>query len=401
MRAGWVRDFDLTAAQNFMSQDPVVSDDLTLELNLSSPQDRKLRYSLGANFFTADNVTAGNGGNTVWGSDGGVGQQVVAEPDGTPLPTPVTLPGPHYFMAAVPPTESNDTTGIFGSFAYDFNDDLTLDVEWRYQSDDISLSSPSNEGVPNPGGMIEPATYNEESFNSFLPRITLSCDVGERGTSWVTYSEGTLPGFFNTDFGSLSDADRDQVRAVIPGISLFNEEEELKNMEVGFKQEFDNFYFSAVFYMLDWTNLKTRQGVTVVDEQGVQRVLNLQLNAGDAELEGFELEGGFSLGENFSGTFMLNHSDGEYGTLVCGFSPFKAPITPGDRFGSRDCSGSRPARYPEWQGAISGAWTDSLASGNWDYYVRVDGEYFGEAYNEEANFSTMGDFWRWNVRGGI
>ena len=401
MKAGWVRDFDLTAAQNFMSQDPVVADDLTLELHLSSPQDNKLRYSLGVNYFTADNVTAGNGGMNVWGSDGGVTQRVVADPFGNPLAEPVTLPGPHYLMAAVPPTESNDTTGVFGSFAYDFNDDLTLDVEWRYQEDDISLSSPSNEGVPNPGGMIEAATNFEESFSSFLPRVTLSYDVGDRGTSWVTYSEGTIPGFFNTDFGSLDEATREQVRAVIPGISLFNSEEELENMEVGFKQEFDNFYFSLVFYMLEWGNLKTRQGVTVTETTGVQRVLNLQLNAGDAELEGLELEGGFSLGENFSGTFMVNYADGEYGTLTCGFSPFKAPIEPGNTFGPRDCSGSRPARYPEWQGAVSGVWTDSFGSGNWDYYVRADAEYFGEAYNEEANFSSMGDFWRVNLRGGF
>ena len=399
MRAGWVRDFDLTAAQNFISQDPVVADDLTIELHLSSPQDRKLRYTLGVNYFTADNVNHGSGGMNVWGSDGGVTQRVVAAPDGTPLPEPVTIPGPHYFMNVIPPTESNDTTGVFGSFAYDFSDDLTLDVEWRWQQDEISLSAPSNEGVPNPGGVILAASYDEESFNSFLPRVTLSYDVGDRGTTWVTYSEGTIPGFFNADFGGQDEATRDEVRAVLPGISLFNEEEELANMEVGFKQEFDNFYFSAVFYMLDWTNLKTRQGVNITNPTtGVQRVLNLQLNAGDAELEGLELEGGFSLGENFSGTFMLNYADGEYGTLICGFSPFKAPI-PGS--GNRDCSGSRPARYPEWQGAVSGVWTDSLASGNWDYYVRADAEYFGEAYNEEANFSTMGDFWRVNLRGGF
>lgn len=401
MKAGWVRDFDLTSAQNFISQDPVIADDLTLELHLSSPQENKLRYSVGVNFFTADNVTAGNGGMNVWGSDGGVSQTVVADPDGNPLAEPGSLPGPHYLMNTIPPTESNETTGVFGSIAYDFSDDLTLDVEWRWQQDDISLGSPSNEGVPNPGGMVEAATNFEESFSSFLPRVTLSYDIGDRGTSWLTYSEGTIPGFFNTDFGSLDEAAREQVRDVIPGISLFNSEEELTNMEVGFKQEFDNFYFSVVFYMLEWTNLKTRQGVTVVEPTGVQRVLNLQLNAGDADLEGFELEGGFSLGENFSGTFMLNYAGGEYGTLTCGFSPFKSPIEPGNRFGPRDCSGSRPARYPEWQGAVSGVWTDSFGSGNWDYYLRVDGEYFGEAYNEEANFSTMGDFWRWNLRGGF
>ena len=398
-RAGWVRDFDLTAAQNFISQDPVVSEDLTLELNLSSPQDRKLRYSLGVNFFTTDYTTVGNGGQTVWGSDGGVSQLVVAEADGTRLPASETRPGPHYFMQSIPPTESNDTTGVFGSLAYDFNDDLTLDVEWRYQTDDIELSAPGNAGV---GNGEEPATYFAESFDNFLPRVTLSYDVMDRGTAWVTYSKGSLPGFFNTDLAASSDAEIQQIQAALPSLQIFNEEEELDNLEVGFKQEFENVYFSAVFYMLDWTNLKTRQSVTTVDPNtGVQRVQNLQFNAGDAEMSGIELEGGFTLGENFSGTFMLNYADGEYGTLVCGFSPFKEPITPGDSFGSRDCSGSRPARYPEWQGSVSGVWTDTLASGNWDYFVRMDSEYFGEAYNEEANFSTMGDFWRWNVRGGF
>ena len=182
MRAGWVRDFDLTAAQNFISQDPVVADDLTIELNLTSPQDRKLRYTFGANFFTADNVNHGSGGMNVWGSDGGVTQRVVAAPDGTLLPEPVTLPGPHYFMNTIPPTESNDTTGVFGSFAYDFNDDLTLDVEWRYQNDDISLSSPSNEGVTNPSGKMVAASYDEESFSSFL-----------RGSRFPTMSASAEP----------------------------------------------------------------------------------------------------------------------------------------------------------------------------------------------------------------
>ncbi len=399
LRAGWVRDFDLTAAQNFLSQDPILSDDLTLEANLTSPQDRRWRYSVGLNFFTTDYTTAGNGGQTVWGSDGGVGQRVVAQPDGTPLAAPETRPGPHYFMQSIPPTESNDTTGLFGSFAWDFNDDLTLDVEWRYQQDDISLSAPGNADV---GKGEEPATHFSDSFSSFLPRVTLSYDVMDRGTAWVTYSRGSLPGFFNTDLAASSEAEIEQIKAALPSLQVFNEEEELDNFEVGFKQEFNRLYFSAVFYMLDWSNLKTRQSVTTVDpDTGVQRVQNLQFNAGDAELSGIEIEGGFSLGENWSGTFMLNWSDGEYGALVCGFSPFKKPITPGDRFGSRDCSGSRPARYPEWQGAVSGVWTDTLQGGNWDYYVRVDGEYFGEAYNEEANFSTMGDFWRWNLRGGF
>ena len=105
--------------------------------------------------------------------------------------------------------------------------------------------------------------------------------------------------------------------------------------------------------------------------------------------------------EFFNKNFMINSIDGTYGALTCGFSPFKAPIVPGDTFGGRDCSGGRPARYPDLSGAISATWVDSLPGGNWDYFVRADGEYFGKAFNEEANFSTIGEYWLWNLRGGF
>ncbi len=231
----------------------------------------------------------------------------------------------------------------------------------------------------------------------------MSYNVGDRGTLWGTYSEGNIPGFINTDFASLSEGDQQLVLEQIPGIGLFNDEEELENFEIGFKQQYDNgIYFSAVWYTMDWTNLKTRQGVPIVDQNGVNRVLNLQFNAGGADMDGIEVEGGFAIGDNFDATFSLNWADGQYTTLQCGFSPFKEAANPaGSPFGPRDCSGSRPARYPEWSGSISGTYTNTLPSGNWDYFVRLDGEYFGEAFSEEANFSTHGEFWRFNLRGGF
>ena len=401
MAASWVRDFDMTPAQNFLSQDPMVHEDFTQELRFSSPQDQRFRYSIGLSYFDVDFIQQGNGGHNIWGSDGGVGQTVITEADGTPIPgTPpaVFRPGPHSFISTNFPREGGETTGIFGSLAFDITDNLTADFEWRSQTDDIESDDRTTPGVD-----------FSDSFDSFLPRFTLSYNIAgvgnadAQGTVWATYSEGNIPGFFNTDLASLSPADFVAVQAAVPGAAIFNDEEELENTEIGWKQSFANgLYFSLVYYQMDWTNLKTRQGVNIIDSNGIQRVLNLQFNAGNAELDGFELEGGFGIGDNFSATFSANIVNGEYGFLTCGFSPF-APIdtTGAVAPGQRSCIGNTPSRYPESSYSFAGTWTDSLPSGNWDYFVRLDGQYFGKAFNEEANFSYIGEFWRFNLRAGF
>ena len=86
MKASWVRDYDLTPSQNFLSQDPQVHEDLTQELRFASPQDQRFRYSVGLSYFEVDYIQQGNGGHNIWGSDGGVGIGVVTEADGTPIP---------------------------------------------------------------------------------------------------------------------------------------------------------------------------------------------------------------------------------------------------------------------------------------------------------------------------
>ena len=383
MRASWVRDFDLTGAQNFDSQDPQLHEDTTLELRFDSPQDQRFRYGIGFSYFEVDYVQAGNGGVNVWGADGGVTLTTLAGPN---------IPGPHSLGNTEFATESGETTGIFGSFAFDILENLTLDFEWRSQDDDIGLDNPTTPGVD-----------FTDSFSSFLPRFTLSWKPVENSTVWVTYSEGNIPGFFNSDLANLTAADLAAVQAAVPGASLFNEEETLENREIGWKHQFDNgIYFSLVYYDMIWEELKTRQAVTIIDANMTQRVLNLQFNAGGADLDGIELEGGFGIGENFTANFTYNLAKGSYTFLTCGFSPF-APIDTSGAVaaGQRNCSGNAPSRFPENSGSFSGTWVDQLPGGNWDYFLRLDGEYFGKAFNEEANFSYIGEFWRFNLRGGF
>ena len=99
---------------------------------------------------------------------------------------------------------------------------------------------------------------------------------------------------------------------------------------------------------------------------------------------------------------MANFVNGKYGFLTCGFSPFAPIDTTGSVApGQRSCIGNTPARFPESSYAFSGTYTNTLPGGKWDYFARLDGEYFGKAFNEEANFSYIGEFWRFNLRGGF
>ncbi len=381
--ANWVRDVDLTGFDASMSQDPSRYEFWSQELRITSPGDNRFRWSLGYSYFKADFIRHGSLGMSVSGLDAPC----------TNVPGGDCLPPPQVGGFTEFPKEGGETQGIFGSFGFDFTERLTLDFEWRYQDDEVTNDDRTT-----------PELDFEDSFTAFLPRVTLSFHPVNNSTMWATYSEGNMPGFFNNEFVPLSEAERQRVRDVAGQVELFNSEESLEAYEIGWKQTIlgGRLWYSLVAYDMQWDDLKTRQSVPIILDNGAQRALNVQFNAGNAKLKGIELEGGFAIGDHITGQFSAEVTDAEYGKLTCSFSPFKAPITPGDTFGVRDCSGSTPARYPTSSASIGLAWTDAFgSSGIWNYFIRTDGTYMGKTYSEAANFAWYGKFWRFNLRGGF
>jgi iron complex outermembrane receptor protein len=380
-KTNWVRDTDLTSFDSSMSQDPSLYEFWSQELRITSPGDRPFRWSLGMSYFKAEYTRHGSLGMNVAGKDAPC-----------TLVQGVCIPPPYIGGFSDFPKEGGLTKGVFGALSYDITDRMTVDFEWRYQDDEVSQDN-----------RVTPGVEFVDNFTNFLPRLTLSYHPMENSTVWATYSKGNMPGFFNAEFTDLSESEKQKVRDQVGNISLFNEEETLINHEVGWKQTLfgGNAYYSLIAYKMDWQDLKTRQSVPIILDDGTDRALNVQFNAGNAEITGVELEGGFSVGEHFSGTFTLEKVNAEYGKLQCSFSPFKRPQFPGNTFGPRDCSGSTPARYPDTSYSFGLNWVDNLGSTTWDYFLRADGNYMGKAYSEEANFGWYGKFWRVNLRGGF
>lgn len=381
-KANWVRDTDLTSFDSSMSQDPSLYEFWSQEVRLISPEDDRFRWSLGYSYFEADYIRHGSLGVSVSGLDAGC---VLVR--GVCIPPP-TVGGFTNF-----PKEGGETSGIFGSLSFDFTQRLTLDLEWRYQEDTVTQDNRTTPGLD-----------FSDTFYAFLPRVTLSFHPVDNSTIWTTYSEGNMPGFFNNEFVTLSESEKQKVRDQVGNISLFNSEETLEMYEAGWKQTLlgGRLYYSLAAYRLEWKDLKTRQSVPIILDDGTQRALNVQFNAGNATIDGIELEGGFSIGDHFSGQFSVEKVDAEYGVLQCSFSPFKRPQFPGNTFGPRDCAGATPARYPDTSASFGLNWTAGFgSSGVWDYFVRYDGNYMGKAYSEEANFGWYGKFWRFNLRAGF
>jgi iron complex outermembrane receptor protein len=371
MDVNWIRDFEFFPVNNWHSRDPQSHEDFSAELRFVSPQDRRFRYLIGVSYFDVDYVQQGNGGLAIWNPD--------SDPELTLFGA--SNPSPIIFLSADIPTEGAETIGIFGSLGFDITDNLSLDVEARWQEDEVSQDNPAT-----------PGTDFSADFENFLPRVTLSWGPRESTTLWATYAEGNLPGFFNSDAAGLSENELAQLVAQIGSVGVFNDEETLENYEIGWRQQWlgGRFFYALVGYFMDWEDQKTRQGVVILDDADVPFVLNVSSNAGSSELKGIELEGAFSL-ERWSGNFMVNWADGEFTEFECGFTPFLPDV---------NCAGNTPARYPEWSAFATTTWTDTFNT-EWDYFVRLDGTYTGEAFIDESNFAWTEDFWVFDLRGGF
>jgi iron complex outermembrane receptor protein len=366
----WIRDFDYTAAPGWTDRDAFYDRDTSFEIRLSSPGDQRLRYSVGLNYIDVLHEERGATGVLAYDWLGELGAFGIG--------------GPLIFYGQPPVEETSEAIGVFATAGFDITETVTLDVEARYQEDTIGQGD-----------------QFEATFTNFLPRITLSWDVTPGTLVWATYSEGNLPGFFNGAAVDLDAAELAQIEPVVGPISVFNDEEELINYEIGLRHSALNnqLNLAAVAYWMEWTNQKTRVGVPFIDsDTGTPRVIGLQTNAGNSELSGIEFEGDYAFSDRLTTSFSVNWAQSEYTEFTCSFAHY----IPGHDSGRVPCEGNALPKYPEWSGAFAVRWEDQLRDhAGWTYYTQLAGTYFGKAYIEETNFSHYGENWRLDLRAGF
>ena len=402
----WIRDFDLTGRNGWFSRDPQLAKDYSFEARFTSPQDQRLRWLVGANFYNQEFITSGGGGDA--STNCFVPFQTFDFAD---------CIAPLFFPNTFAQTDESEVLGLFAAVDFDFTDQITLSLEGRYQDD--SLTKGGDIGA---SGLIDNATTLESK--SFLPRVILRYQPTPSTNIYASFAEGILQGDVNPFLQAADARELAQYNAQLPSATESLAEEELKAWEIGWKQElFDGrARFSLAGYYYEWSNIKGRSsaninetcdagkiGQTGCDFAGVQLGDPAQISdgmggltpffnarntlvPGDANLYGIELESSASLTDNLIASLNVTWAKNEYKDYQFNFvEPFA---------GFSNMRGNQQPRFPEWSGSFSSTYSGQI-NNEWGFFLRGDVIYTGEAFIDESNLAFSEDYFLVNARVGI
>ncbi|MCJ1962386.1 TonB-dependent receptor, partial [Novosphingobium mangrovi (ex Hu et al. 2023)] len=318
--------------------------DFSQEIRLTSAQTNRLRWTVGASYFTADYDNGAIYGLNVFGSGN----------------------------SSTLRNQKPKTPAIFGALYFDITQDLTIGAEGRYQWDKIESSIlASSSGVYYPEALVSKAT-----FKSFSPRVTLDYAFAPDSTAYILFSRGYRPGGFNDGYGALTPTEQAQI-ATSAGATY--DEERLDNYEAGIKTAFWNGRASlrAAIYIDKYRGGQVANSYTYYpDGSPTINLINVTENIGAVDLWGIELEGDVSPmeGLSLSGSFGLAES--EIKSFVCAECLNIA--------GTNDATGNRLSGVPRLTWTASASYEHPVAE-DWWGYARIDYRHRGRQYVDYYN----------------
>lgn len=398
--ATWARDFAFTALDNGYSRDPQYIKDHSFEARVASGQNQKFKWLVGANYYVQDLITAATGGDAAFACvDSIPGLVIGACAPGRTLVFGNTLGN----------TDHVKTVGGFSGLTYDFTDELSLNLEGRYQKDEFTR-----------GVIIK----TKAIYKNFLPRVILQYKPSSETNIYASFAKGVIPGEINQPLiDSQSDA-RVAAQISAAGVLPFLPTELLDSYELGWKQQlFDNrLSINTAAYYGEWANKKSRIVVPVnftcgsvlapvgnpgcnvatggaVAGQPAKNPNNSPLLqntnvvvSGDSKIWGFELETNAALAEGWTAGGTLDFAGNKFTNFTANF------ITGYANF--NNVKGNAHARFPKWSGSLNSAYTNSL-NDTWDWFVRGDASYFGKTFVDVDNLAYCDAYWLTNARTGV
>jgi len=322
--------------------------DFSQELRLSSPQEWRVRFLVGANYFKAESLAG-----AVYGV------------------TPQTGPGFGSTLRRAAPK----TPSIFGALYFDVTPELKLTAEGRYQWDKISQGAYSNSS----GVALANPTNLKGTFKSFSPRVSLDWEFQRNSIIYALFSRGYRPGGFNESVAAQPIAIQQQILS--NGGSIAFEQERLDNYEAGIKSRFWNNKASvrASFYYDQYRNGQiTNQVFFYPTPTATLTGISVTQNFGSANLKGVELEAEVAplQGLLFSGTFALN--DSKIRDFIC--------LECRQINGSTDVTGNRLYGAPKTTWTFSASYEQPVTP-EIEAYGRIDYRHQGRVFVDYTNLA--------------
>ena len=322
----------------------------THEIRLMSAQDQRFRWILGMFYEEAEHEF-----DLDWHVLGLAG----LTPENTGWPVPAWVEGPDIYWTTHQ-TRGNDETAYFGEIAFDVTEDLTVSYSTRYFEFESSLLGFS-------GTFWWPARYGPRGANENnndlqikeddkVHKFNVAYNVNDSLMVYGTYAEGYRPGGLN--------------RLSVTAIAGAYNADFLESYEIGFKGDFldGRLRLNAAIYQQEWDDFQQSK-----IDQSVS-VLTLTDNVGNAESDGFEIEGSFWMAENWSVNFGVSRIDAELtepyyireADQIAGLPP-QAP------------AGTELPRVPDTKWNISSRYNFNVME--MDAYIQASYTYTGESYN--------------------
>jgi len=402
-QASWARDYTFTPRENAYSRDPQDIEDMSIDARVASAQDQKLRWLGGVNYYEQDLITSGTGGDSVYLCNDTV--------PGLPFGACATNANPALnttiFNNALASTDHVETQAVYGAVTYDFTDELSLNLEGRYQKDEFTR-----------GTVVRTTAV----FKSFLPRVILQYKPSDDTNLYASFAKGVIPGEINQAYIDNSTFAKRQFDAA--GVVPFLPEELLDSYELGWKQQlFDNrVSFNLAGYYGEWVNKKSRIVVSVqylcgdpqsangsagcrpaLGESGpglpatnpngtpLLRTTNVVVS-GDSKIWGFEWEGNAAVAEGWDAGWTLGYAGNKFTNFTANF------IQPYARF--TNVKGNAHARFPKWSWSVNSTYTVDL-NDDWEWFARGDLSFFGKTFVDVDNLAQCDSYYLANARTGV
>ena len=371
------------------------TEEFSQELRFTSPEDRAWRYSLGAYFYSVEKKEG----------DSGVAAQ-------TPQPRTFAnfcpcvqfFPGVGFALTAFPRTSVGDLT--FGRWFSGPMGDVTGDVDAMLETDAWSVFGSVDANFSDRlKGRVELRWTDEEkhsqnfvtgadlmnSWDFISWRATLDFKPSENTMYYASVAGAEKSGAFDSD-------DEENINGETVFVASFIDPEQNTSFELGVKGTYMGGRLSAdiALFMIDWTEIVIPQLVGV-DSNGIPLagVLNLDMNAGDATVQGVEASFGFAFTENLTGTLGFSVTDTEFDDAkIRSFADFPSYAPDGD------VSGNELLRQSAVQGNLTLNYRRAFR-GDMEWYVRGDVLYTGKQWVGAVNQAEVPAHTYVNLKIGI
>ncbi|WP_165853560.1 TonB-dependent receptor [Aurantiacibacter aquimixticola] len=335
-------------------------EDLSADIRLLSPTDRRIRGLVGAYFYDFSlrnrEVTFGTGPDgAVFGGDGTY-------------------------------EETIRNYSAYARIEGDITDTLTLGVEGRYLSEEKTRAEFDDRPID---------FFSSGTITDFVPRVTLDWQPVPETLVYAIYTEGNKPGGTNGSAGA--DIGREAYKS-----------ETLRGGEIGFKQTLldGRMQFNAAAFYNEIDNVQLTTALPV----GGGALTSVATNQGNAEVLGFEAEITarpvqpltLSAGVAYTdATFTEGCDDFQYVLNSGGLVISDASNPTAEEAPLCSIAGNRLPLGSPWQANGAMDFRTGFGSGTNEVFANLNGSYEASKFVQVHNLAETGDTFLLNARAGV